>query len=185
MKVPGLNLGEWLRRLGVKRPGWAPEMVETVFPVHVVSDASALVPPLLPPAAFAGGTFVVALINFGVLQFQARAPGGAFIRLITASLNGDVSVRWRLQAAFQALVGSANPTIYNFGPTPVQSAVQIGEIAALVTTATTDPGRIGFDTLPWVDEFFIPSGQTLYIECVNAGLDLAWSVLWTEVPVGV
>lgn len=180
-QAEGLNLREWIRRVWGPLSRAEPEVMPGIQPVIQVADGSALVPPLLPPAAFAGGRFAVSALAFGAALFQCRSAGGAFLRVVSGlDIAGNPAFSFALFSAAPALTASAVSTNYNMGPEPVRSRLTLGEVAALVLTPT-DPQRGGFDGMILMDEVFVPSGFFFYVESINVGVDPRWHFLWTEV----
>lgn len=186
MKVPSLNLGEWLERLGVRRPGWAPEMLETIQPVHVVGDAGVLVPPLLPPTAYSGGSFTSNVARTWCCELASISGGGAFVRGFRLHNTAAAIARWRVQPApgatfFAPQIG----TNYDVGPTPVQSVFRVGDTAAPITAVTDPILGIGANGSIMLDDWvFVPPGFVFYVEHVSAGPNsYNASIAWQEAPV--
>lgn len=184
MKTPGLNFGEMLRRLGIRAPGWSPETAEQIQPVVVVSDVSILVPPLLPATALAGGEFASNAVRFPAFQFQSIAPGGAFVRTLRITPAGAASLRTVIRTTPLTFVTSVLPTRYNMGPTPVQSVLTLGDVAALSTAVNTDAafGITGFAQAVIDDVFFIPSGSFLIVEYNAVNQTFYVAMTWQEIP---
>jgi len=181
MKVPGLNLGDWLERLGVRRPGWAPEMLEAITPVHVVSDGSALVAPLLPATVLAGGNFAGAALTFTAFQLQSIASGGTFVRALRFTVPALTFYGFRIQAAPTVFPVFITPTRYNMGPVPGRSVLQIGQVAASTFSSTDPSGNVAGNVDVVLDDvFFVPPGQTLYLE-FGTNSQVALAVTWQEV----
>lgn len=179
----GLNLREFIRRLWGPLSRAEPEVVENIQPVYVVGDGSVLVPPLLPPAAIAGGSFAPAVGTFAAASFQCRAPGGAFLRSVRAiNVGSNPVIRYGLFAAPPAFTASTISTNYNFGSAPVASVLTLGQVAAPVLLVT-DPTTGGFDGPIFVDEFFVPPGRFFWAEhFILAAAVIHWHFIWTEVP---
>lgn len=165
MRVPGLNLGEWIRRLGEKRPGWAPEYHDLIHPVGIVHDASDLIPPLLPPMAFSGGGPFTGALGFTVLQFYSNAPGGSQIRFARVARASAGTIRFRVGVRL-VIDNPSALNIYNMGPSPVSGTVEFGNVA-LANLGVTDPGiQVAVNQgveLPH-DPLYVPPGSSLYVE---------------------
>lgn len=182
MRAPSLNLSEWLRRMGVRPASGALDVHNTIQPVQVVSDASALVSPLLPPSAFAG-SIVSAGGVFQGLQLQAVSAGGIFVRYLTIATS--VASSWGVGLIATPLAGGVNlvPEVMEPG---VLSMPQRTSPAAATLGADT-AWWIGLATnglYSWVDAFYIPPGQTLLLEASAAitGI-IRFGIAWSEVPV--
>lgn len=183
MKADLLNLHEWIRRLGVRRSGWAPEFLETVQPVQVVGDVSALVPPLLPPTALSGGNHAAAAGRTFACQFRCRANGGgAFLRLVRLTCSATNVWFWFIGAPVVMSTTVVCPSI-NMGPDPVLSTFEVGDQAGVLWTATRSQNFCLANTpLVLDDAFFVPSGSVFYAEnLTGAGQGLV-SITWQEVP---
>lgn len=183
MKVPQLALTEWLNRLGVKRPGWAPEMAEMIQPVQVVSDASSLTSPLLPPTALAGGEILAAALRFSAFEFQSRAPGGCFVRTLRLTANAATTIALVVRSTPLTFVTLVTPTRYALTPTlpATTSVLRIGDVAAL-STLSSDPSFLQPTNAQHVfdDAFYLPPGQFLIGEQKTAAFYIAMSMVWQE-----
>lgn len=189
MKAPLRNLHEWLRRVGVAHATEQLEYLNTVQPVEIVADASALTSPLLPPTAFAGGEHTNAGANFMAAQIHARAPGGIFLRAALIGATGNFVWRFGLLPAPAALVAPLTAAIHVMTPPPVQpirSVVTFSEIAAdpLGVTGPTyvAPNRA---SLTLVDEIYVPSGSAFLMlnNAAGIGLNYGFHFTWQEIPV--
>jgi len=181
-RAEGLNLQEFIRRLWGPLSRAEPDVLPNIQPVYMVGDGSPLVPPLLPPAAFAGAFHNVGPLQFSGLEFQSLAPGGAFLRLVVESLPGGTpQARYALRTAPVTFNGVSAPNVHNFGSAPVTSVVRIGGVDAQVL-GVLDPHRSNFELITWNDEFFVPPGRFAYFENPGVGIDTNWSVLWAELP---
>lgn len=188
MKAPFLNLGEWIRRLGVQRTGWSPELDESVQPVQVVSDASSLVPPLLPPFALSGGSFTSNVARTWCAQFQCFAPGGALIRSLrignanAAVTRFEFGLRTTPIAFFAPQVGVVN----NMAPEPVLGVWTVGDTAAPVLSPSDAQILVPANGTGVLDEMiFVPAGSCLIIEAsgvavVNADSSITWQEFTTQ-----
>lgn len=161
-----LNFGRWLERLGFT-DGLQPDVIRAVQPVQVVSDASSLVSPLLPPLAVAGGRQTPGGGNIVALEVLSLAPGGTFVRdLNVAAASG--SNNNRVAFVTPTAIASINPTVkakFEMGPSPTVSRIRIVEIVAVNIPAINDiPSLFGLGNSGsrWVDGFYIPTASLLY-----------------------
>jgi hypothetical protein len=185
VRIPGVNFGELLARLGIQRGGWSFELAEQVQPVGVVFDASALVPPLLPAMAFFGGQ-PAAGANAPGAQLRSIAPGGTYVRTVAMTPSGGAAgqIVYALLPAPLVFAASVLPAAHNMGPQPVQAVLEIGDIAPSLDVTQNPVVRYSGPNIRTVlvEEFFVPPGMTLYFEGRVGGIAIAWAFTVSEVP---
>lgn len=154
MKVPGLNLGEWLERLGVRRPGWAPEVSEHIQPVVVVRDDSRLVNRVAVAEGHIQAFRPLALLlpnRADGCQIDCRAPGGARVYL-TVSTEQNQAASAYVQYQFRDTDVNAEANI-----DPALTVTQTAQlpdprrpIRSVVTSHVTDGGLrvLALDAFP-------------------------------------
>lgn len=186
MKAPRRNLSEWLRRLGVLRPGWMPDYAEGVFPVEIVGDSSWLVPQSIPPSAWAGGE-CPAVTNVAQAELLVLSPGGAIVR--AARFGAAAALTWKMRIFPGPQVAGTVAVVANFqmGPTPVVSQVRIVTAGSVGFTTIGDPHFIHganaminlVGALPSGDLLYVPPGFSLAVEA-TVGAAARCSFCWTE-----
>lgn len=164
-----------------------PEVVYAVQPVYIVGDGSALIPPTLPPYAWAGAFFTPPGTDHGAFELQSLAPGGCMIKDLSASTPGQGQTwRWAIRTATASLPSSS--TRYNMGPLPVQSLVTFGPVATPGALGGTDPHRNHQEAdvlmlAPGGLETYIPAGSFFYMETAfDVANFCSFSVLFQDVP---
>jgi hypothetical protein len=184
VKSDGVNLHELTRRLGDRNLSPQPALVDAVVPVGVFFDGTALVPPLLPPTAFAGCNFVTTAGRFACFQFNSRNEGGSQIdRILVGSLLNAIDVTLQLRNAPSIFTASTVAPPQNVGQGPVLSTVDFGENAALQLGAGNLPTvtiQIGSNVN--LGSFFIPPGNSLFVEIQNVAAFLEFLIYWREYP---
>jgi len=101
-KLSSWNPLDLLARLGVKDQGQTTlPLTESVQPTVGLFDASAMVPPVLPPFAWGGGNRTSAALNNTILRFTA-GPRGAFLRHLTFTTGATLVYAWSFVAVATA-----------------------------------------------------------------------------------
>jgi len=196
VKVPGLNFQELLRRLGVQAQGWAPEMVNAVFPVVLAQDASALVPPLRPRAAWCGGQTPVTVEPASVATIQNLSPGGLWVRwLAIQTTNASLALFYIGDGSlYEPPVD--NPTIFNFNVAtalrmspdpigaPIASRLLLGDGPAVALSAIDHPTHnfTAGQLRTWPYGFWLEPGDILQIEFDNPNVAARIECILEEVP---
>lgn len=182
-----------LSRLGVKGGREVRELIEALQPTVAMGDASALLPPLLPPLVWFGAQNPApGAGRHMALQVRSVAPGGTLIPQLQLSRNGagTISFVWRIgdvAGAHAGLTAFTAAQRQEFGPEPADVVVEQGDIATAARVTglffpqfrTDDPG------MQIVDAFYVPPGQVLTIECGAANVGVVWSGVLQDVPVGL
>jgi len=158
------------QRLGVRDPdSEEPEVVYAVQPTYLVGDGSALVPPTLPPLAWAGALVTQVLTEHWALAIQAIAPGGCFVPSleVAATFTGRFSFLDAIPAAVTNVIPNRD-----MGPLPVASRVLSEYIpaASVVLGAehpTVSSGVVGQWSV--FDGIYIPAGRVFYLESAVVG----------------
>jgi hypothetical protein len=183
VQAPLRNLHEWLRRIGVPHATQQPDYANSVQPVEIVSDASALVSPLLPPSAVFGRTFTTAAV---VPAFKIQA--GARPCFVRSAIWGAAVItlwEWSVRARTAAL---ANPMpMRNMTADPVLAVASAEGIAlGAKTLGVAFPSLIHGNngSVQLEESIFLRPGQEFVIEgSAAATTTYLFSALVTEAPV--
>ena len=169
---------EWVRRLGFKT-GDQPPIGAAITPTLASGDASQLLPPLLAPQGWTGGSFTAA--NFGAVQIHARAIGGCFVSLELAPSAASATWSFEIVASPRATyTAGVTPTIWEESP-GVVSTLTIGSDTAFITDGPFISGLT--NTQPPMVDVYIPPGMFLHAVALGiAALQVACHL--RDVPVG-
>jgi len=179
----GLNLAEWMRRMGIKGRDQPGVSLGDVQLVQVVGNSEGIVPPLNPPMGLAGGSFTPGGAAFFAAQIRSKAAGGIVILSMQVSRGTAVPWIFRVGAPL-ALTISQPGVVGNLSPDPVVSTVEVGEVAAL-NLGATNPGTVSAAAVyggPLVGlvNLFVPAGQSFYLESSTVATANAFWILWRE-----
>lgn len=212
MKVPGLDFGPWLRRLGVRALGEAPELAEVIQPVIVVADhsdlnsrmrtAEAWVQVYQPPASFAapdhakaevrcGGAGTTEVSVWSHCETNLQASAYYCFSFADAAMNMTVAVV-DLQANGALARNTVDPRF------PIRSRVRRGAGAQdLFGAGAGDEDPIWFTGVyqpgppaPALASpenaggvcFYLPPGRFLWLEAYNPDTPIVWTLRIREYP---
>ena len=179
MRFPGLNLGEWIRRMGERRPGWSPIYLDGIQPVGIVHDASALVPPLLAPTGMVGSEPFSGPGGPSAWQFYSNAPGGSLVTYCRVGAPTATFMPFRVGPPL-ALTNPIDCEVFDMGPIPVlgraQQSIQAGFLLSNLTPAIAIPNNQAAE----LGEFYVPPGQTFFIEGSAVNLGIVVALFWRE-----
>ena len=194
MKIPGLNLAEFVRKLGSQRAGWLPELADVIQPVALISDATAIVPPLHPPRALLGLKLAQSATEFPCFSFHSRAPGGTWIRWLAITSTNVSTLGLYIGGSTPFEPPPFNPEIFNtftarvmsMGGPPIVGSLIGGDTPGITfgvpyrvpTLALTAGGRI-----TWPTSFFIKPGEFLFGEFDQLNATPRVEMIVEEVPV--
>lgn len=173
-----LNLTPWLKALGIKVQD-DPELVPSVQPVQVISDASGLVHPVLPPISWFGGYVTPVAGQYQGLQVHALAEGGCNIRYLAARPANQNWLTFNITASniYAGYATAINEV--RMGPSALVSTVKKGESPTQVNSSNY-PMWYAANNAPreLPDLIYVPHGYwfTLQVDIVNVGLDFAMVV---------
>lgn len=125
-----INFTRWLERLGVK-DGRQPEVLRAVQPVQVVSDASLLVSPLLPPSGLAGTEIPAELAERACIEVYGGYRGGALVEFSVTPHSQSMTFLYRVSAA-AFTVNNLIPLEDVFFQPDTTVRVRIGTVLGLV-----------------------------------------------------
>jgi len=175
------NFSHWMNRLGLNRQD-QPELIYGVQPVVIMGDQSALVSPVLPPMAWAGGRRSGIVAVFGCVQLTSRAAGGTFVRIL--HLQGGANInRWSINTTPAAISNTIALVAQNMSADPVVSLPVLGTLAAQpFTTTVPSMENPGTGTSVIQEGFYIRPGFTLQIWTSSADNDFDPAMLYEDLP---
>lgn len=183
------NLAEYLRRLGIQSAGEQPELLDTVQPVLIAGDASALTTPFIPALAWAGRLQNGTALRFTGLTIHSRAPGGTLIRSLRVELSGTSGGGnwiWEVVDGVHAFTASAGEVqLFQMGPVDCTAFVATGNNDVSLLNSSHPVIQNNSDLAFFVDEFFIPPGKNLFIHHDVVQSAIVVAALLQDVPVQI
>lgn len=176
------NVTEALKQLGLKDVTELP-ILRGIQPTISLGDGGALVSPLTPPIAWAGGTAVGNTVDtYPALVVQSLGPGGCFCRSTGVCSTANGQVRWRIGAASLAVTTTAACPLSQMGPTDVLSVVS--RITTVDTIAVDQPNvaALASTAVHIPDLVFIPRGMVLEVWVQSLTAVASFSVCVQDVP---
>ncbi len=170
LRLPFLRLGEWMRRVGAN-VSEQPQLHYRVQPVTVLSDASALSPPWLPPTALFGTSGLTAAAGkFLSVCLLSRAPGGCALRDVRFIQAQTYNVT--VLDALPAFTGEATVDHFQLGPEAVDSVVRVVALDADPSGAGSPRFSFtGTGSYQFGDVLYVPAGKVLvFSQSTAAGL---------------
>jgi len=178
------NFSEWMNRLGLLRQA-QPELIYGVQPVVVMGDQSALVSPVLPPMAWAGGRRSGIAAVFSCLSLTSVAAGGTFIRTLMVG-GANKIMRFQLTNAPAAKANLVALAAFDMAPDPVVSVPLLGTLAAQPGGGDVPVFDVaGTGSTFIIDGFYIEPGRTLEMWVNGANLDLEFAMQYEDLPATV
>jgi len=178
------NFSEWMGRLGLQRQA-QPELIYGVQPVVIMGDQSALVSPVLPPMAWAGGRRTATAAVFSAFELTSQAAGGTFIRHLFMSGDPNV-IRFRIGTAPAAMANLIALEVQNMAPDPVTSLPRLGTLAAQPLTLTApDFEVIAGGTTQVAEGFYLQPGFTIQFWATGVNSALDGAMLYEDLPATV
>ena len=172
-----LNVGPLLRRFGIKGR-YDAAMRRKIVPTIQVADASQFSSPLVPPTAWAGAISFALAGQFAQAEITARAPGGAFVRVVKVSALGPVS--FDVGAAPRIVGGLGTPVANrNMGPVDVVATTELDSNPAQALPGSSFPRLQPTDEI--LDGVYLRPGRALFLEPAAANLILVFSFLVQDV----
>ena len=156
--------GRWLQRLGVVATE-QPEIVGVISPMILVGDHTGVFPPVPAPSAFIGVFRTAVILEFGTVEFHARAVGGMWIRNLVVSVaslafpNVPIGMTLSTSSVSRLTGGAAVVKVPRFGTT-VSSASSNSE-PAVVPAPVADVVVTTHRVFP---DFFLSSGRFLQVQ---------------------
>jgi len=187
VKADLYSVAEWLRRVGTRRLGWAPEFADHIQPVQVIGDASSLATPLVPALFYSGVEFTSNVARTVCCEFRAGGAGGAFIRALRIAHAGLIAVRSVIRDTPATMVGSSLGTVRAMNPEQyptTASGFRGGDVAAALT-GLQDPTQVAgsYNTHIFDDLWYVPPGKYLYLEANAVGVNTVYAfITWQDAP---
>jgi len=183
------NLAEYLRRLGLQTAGEQPQLLDSVQPVLIAGDASALTTPFVPAMAWAGRQFVGTVAQRTGFAIRSNAPGGTFIRTLRLSSGTAGDWVWDILNPPVPHVFTAAGVVLplkQMGPIDCTAVVRVGSTVSGTLSATSMPTVSSLSNMAvFVDEFYLPPQREVYGEIFPDFIAIDVAVLVQDVPVQI
>lgn len=176
-----LNLQSVFRRLGIQSGARLPQLEDNVQMTMQVTDLSRLIPAPIEPRGFAGANVAEIGGQFGQVQLQALAPGGAFVENIFLRSQVPALVdNYFINVNTQNL-GLAAAVNINIGGTPVASSFTAGG-DAVGTGGVPIPMPSGFEVVNIPLGVFVPNQSFFSIQGPRIFIRLDVAIIYRELP---
>lgn len=195
MRPDLLRFGEWVKRIGVQRLGWTPEIADVVQPVIVLADHSHLVSRVDLAQGLDAMSATVVVGNFRGYQLQANSPGGSILHYFHvanpagAGATDSQDFVYGIAPPFAPVSGTPscpiNPfkacvntrSTYNVG-----ASYLVGVAGDCAFTGSTNTGVRGGPGGEIRGPIWIPPGRALIVEGFFVSMGLRGHCYWTELP---